>query len=75
MCEEMGVRFLGKLPLDPALMKCCEEGKSYLAGMHSHEDENELKLAIAQETTGQTALRRVMLDLKAILDQGVPEGQ
>ena len=29
MAKEMDVPFLGKLPLDPALMKACEEGKSF----------------------------------------------
>jgi hypothetical protein len=27
MCAEMGVRMLGRLPLDPALMRCCETGE------------------------------------------------
>lgn len=29
MCDEMNVSLLGKLPLDPDILKCCEEGKSY----------------------------------------------
>jgi len=29
MCREMGVRFLGKIPMDPYLMRACEGGKSY----------------------------------------------
>lgn len=28
MATDMGVNFLGSLPLDPALGKCCDEGKS-----------------------------------------------
>lgn len=28
MAADMGVNFLGSLPLDPALGKCCDEGKS-----------------------------------------------
>lgn len=28
MCQEMGVRFLGKVPLDPQLCKAAEEGRS-----------------------------------------------
>jgi Mrp family chromosome partitioning ATPase len=31
MCAEMGVRFLGKVPMDPYLMRACEAGKSYCA--------------------------------------------
>lgn len=30
MCEELKVPFLGKLPLDPRLARCCDEGKDYL---------------------------------------------
>jgi Mrp family chromosome partitioning ATPase len=29
MCAEMDVPYLGSLPLDPDLLKCCEQGKSY----------------------------------------------
>ena len=28
MAADMGVTFLGSLPLDPAVGKCCDEGKS-----------------------------------------------
>lgn len=28
MAVDMGVDFLGSLPLDPAVGKCCDEGKS-----------------------------------------------
>ncbi|KAJ6399837.1 hypothetical protein OIU84_015488 [Salix udensis] len=31
MCQEMGVPFLGKLPLDPQLCKVAEEGRSFFA--------------------------------------------
>lgn len=31
MCADMEVRYLGKLPLDPRLAKCCDEGKDFLA--------------------------------------------
>lgn len=31
MCEEMNVPFLGKLPLDPKLTKCCDEGTDFIA--------------------------------------------
>ena len=30
MASDMGVPFLGKLPLDPRIGKCCDEGKSFL---------------------------------------------
>ncbi len=29
MCAEMNVDYLGSLPLDPDMLKCCEQGKSY----------------------------------------------
>lgn len=31
MCEDLDVQFLGQLPLDPKLARCCDEGKDYLA--------------------------------------------
>ena len=30
MASDMGVPFLGRLPLDPRIAKCCDEGKSFL---------------------------------------------
>lgn len=30
MCKEMDVKFLGKLPLDPRITRCCDEGKNFL---------------------------------------------
>lgn len=30
MCQEMQVKYLGQLPLDPKLAKCCDEGKDFL---------------------------------------------
>eukprot|EP01091_Cochliopodium_minus_P011259 TRINITY_DN3141_c0_g4_i1.p1 TRINITY_DN3141_c0_g4~~TRINITY_DN3141_c0_g4_i1.p1 ORF type:complete len:321 (-),score=95.98 TRINITY_DN3141_c0_g4_i1:1-963(-) len=29
MCEEMDVKFLGSVPLDPKLARCCDEGKNF----------------------------------------------
>ena len=31
MSGEMGVPFLGSIPLDPQLLRCCERGESYVA--------------------------------------------
>jgi len=31
MCEDMGVRFLGAIPLDPIIARSCDEGKSFIA--------------------------------------------
>ncbi|XP_035694660.1 cytosolic Fe-S cluster assembly factor nubp1-like [Branchiostoma floridae] len=31
MAADMGVPFLGRLPLDPRIGKCCDEGKSFLS--------------------------------------------
>ena len=31
MASDMGVPFLGRLPLDPRIAKCCDEGKSFLS--------------------------------------------
>ncbi|KAF5299851.1 hypothetical protein FQA39_LY11388 [Lamprigera yunnana] len=30
MCEDLNVPFLGSVPLDPKLARCCDEGKDYL---------------------------------------------
>lgn len=30
MCKEMDVTFLGKLPLDPRIARCCDEGKDFV---------------------------------------------
>jgi hypothetical protein len=40
------VKFLGRIPLDKELMECCENGTPYLAGMHTHDDEEEVQAAI-----------------------------
>lgn len=29
MCDQLGVTFLGSLPLDPKVAKCCDEGKNF----------------------------------------------
>ncbi len=29
MCADMGVPFLGRIPIDPALARACDEGLSY----------------------------------------------
>ncbi|XP_072385294.1 cytosolic Fe-S cluster assembly factor Nubp1 homolog [Diabrotica undecimpunctata] len=29
MCEDLGVPFLGSLPLDPRIARCCDEGKDF----------------------------------------------
>lgn len=31
MCDEMAVPYLGKLPLDPKLARCCDEGKDFIS--------------------------------------------
>jgi Mrp family chromosome partitioning ATPase len=36
MCKEMDVQYMGSLPLDPDLLKCCEEGKSYTSTFPKH---------------------------------------
>lgn len=33
MAESLGERFLGTLPLDPRIAKCCDEGKSFIEEM------------------------------------------
>jgi len=31
MCEEMDLRFLGAIPIDPMIARSCDDGKSYIA--------------------------------------------
>lgn len=30
MCSDLNILFLGSLPLDPRLARCCDEGKDYV---------------------------------------------
>ncbi|CAG9857437.1 unnamed protein product [Phyllotreta striolata] len=43
MCEELGVPFLGGLPLDPALAKCCDDGEDFLAVLEGSRVVDDLK--------------------------------
>jgi len=31
MCQEMDVKYLGSIPLDPMIARSCDEGKSYMS--------------------------------------------
>lgn len=33
MCQELNVPYLGSLPVDPRLARCCDEGIDFLADM------------------------------------------
>lgn len=33
MSDELNVEFLGSIPLDPLLARCCDEGKNFLTEM------------------------------------------
>lgn len=33
MSNELNVEFLGSIPLDPLLARCCDEGKNFLTEM------------------------------------------
>lgn len=33
MCLDMDVPFLGSLPVDPKLARCCDEGKDFISEM------------------------------------------
>lgn len=30
MCDDLNVPFLGHLPLDPRIARCCDEGKDFI---------------------------------------------
>jgi len=68
MCAEMEVPFLGRLPLDPDMMQCCESGTPYLAGIHTCEPE-ELDARIAHESNARVNFRKVLTSCIQILDQ------
>lgn len=31
MCTDMNVNFLGSLPVDPKIARCCDEGKDFIS--------------------------------------------
>ena len=40
MAKEMGLRFLGRIPLDPLIARSCDEGRPYFA---AHPDSDATK--------------------------------
>jgi Mrp family chromosome partitioning ATPase len=48
MCSEMEVQFLGKLPLDPRITRCCDEGKNFLEEYESSPVVSSLKEIVAK---------------------------
>jgi Mrp family chromosome partitioning ATPase len=48
MCQEMGLNFLGKIPLDPSIARSCDEGKSFLAGFPTSRAAQEYQKIIAK---------------------------
>ncbi len=51
MCEDFGCAFLGKVPLDPALLMSCEGGKSFVAS-HPESPVSEAFVKIASQVEG-----------------------
>jgi len=74
MASDMGVPFLGSLPLDPELLKCCEEGRPYLASVHrtvmAGDDEEAAQRLLEQESAAQGSFRAVV---QAIHDHFPPD--
>ena len=53
MSKDMGVPFLGRLPLDPIMMQACENGHSYLP---QSDGESEVK----SDTAAQAHFRKLV---------------
>lgn len=47
MCKEMSATFLGKLPLDPRLARCCDEGKNFITEFENSSTVTSLKEIVA----------------------------
>lgn len=54
MCREMGVPFLGKVPLDPQLCKAAEQGKSCFEGSKCSVSAPSLKSIIQKVVASMT---------------------
>ncbi len=54
MAEDMGVPFLGSIPIDKGIMEACDEGRPYLEQYPVTETAKEFEKIIKQLTTGQT---------------------
>ncbi|XP_070497863.1 cytosolic Fe-S cluster assembly factor Nubp1 homolog [Chironomus tepperi] len=50
MCKEMNVEFLGSVPLDPRLTRCCDEGKNFVTE--------------CEDSTAVTALKQIVENIK-----------
>lgn len=61
MCTEMGVPFLGKVPLDPELCKAAEEGRSCFVDQKSGTSASALKKIIDKMMENQ-GISRVLVD-------------
>lgn len=51
MCLDLNVRFLGSLPLDPRLARCCDEGKDFLTEMPDSPAVQSLKVLVKEIVT------------------------
>lgn len=49
MCADLNVTFLGSLPLDPKLARCCDEGKDFISEMPDSPAVTNLKVIIESE--------------------------
>lgn len=51
MANELGLPFLGSLPLDPLLARCCDEGRNYLSELPSSPTILSIKSIVASKYT------------------------
>eukprot|EP00296_Roombia_truncata_P007950 JP446409.1.p1 GENE.JP446409.1~~JP446409.1.p1 ORF type:complete len:334 (+),score=35.95 JP446409.1:24-1004(+) len=62
LAVDMGVPFLGRVPLDPAMMQACEEGRPYLPGSVDDEEEGNANSG-ENDSAAQAAFRAVVAEV------------
>ena len=50
MASEMGVPFLGSIPMDPRLLQCCEQGQSFLESYSNSDTANSINQFVDSKT-------------------------
>lgn len=69
MCDDLNVNFLGSLPLDPKLARCCDEGKDFISEMPGSPAVNNLKIIIESEYISLQFLIRIDFNCDVFLQK------
>lgn len=64
-CFVRGVPFMGRIPLDQELMRCCEDGTPYLAGIHQFEGK-ELEVGVLFRLKRMWKIRRLYSSFRSV---------